>query len=230
VQCFVEWLFCARYVHCVWLRRLAVGYWKPVERLWRLISWRWRLQRVATLFCCKVWPHFLCAEILVYILSLWGHKKMQKYRFCQPIPNISLGLRSGAIADRPPDTQALVSVTTLAWWCPIGLYTVHAYMWCYHVIGITWLMFVRGIFPTLHTIYAFSEGDPRAVGFVFGMWKLHVEWLGYNLMKVAWWLTQSFGHSTSTWQTDYSHIAIANAAPVQNALGVKIQSVFELLW
>jgi len=28
-----------------------------------------------------------------------------------------------------------------------------------------------------------------------------LEWLGYNLVKVAWWSTQSFGHNTSTWQT-----------------------------
>jgi len=32
-----------------------------------------------------------------------------------------------------------------------------------------------------------------------GMEKL--EWLGYNLVKVAWWSTQSFEHNTSTWQT-----------------------------
>jgi len=25
---------------------------------------------------------------------------------------------------------------------------------------------------------------------------------GYNLVKVVWWSTQSFGHNTSTWQTD----------------------------
>jgi len=40
---------------------------------------------------------------------------------------------------------------------------------------------------------------PRAIGFIFGMGKL--EWLGYNLVKVAWWSTHSFGHNTSTWQT-----------------------------
>jgi len=42
-------------------------------------------------------------------------------------------------------------------------------------------------------------GYPWAVGFIFGVGKL--EWLGYNLVKVAWWSTQSFGHNTSTWQT-----------------------------
>jgi len=39
----------------------------------------------------------------------------------------------------------------------------------------------------------------RWVGFIFGVGKL--EWLGYNLVKIAWWATQSFGHNTSTWQT-----------------------------
>jgi len=42
-------------------------------------------------------------------------------------------------------------------------------------------------------------GSPRAIGFIFGVGKL--EWPGYNLVKVAWWLTESFGHNTSTWQT-----------------------------
>jgi len=43
------------------------------------------------------------------------------------------------------------------------------------------------------------RGSPRAIGFIVGVWKL--EWLSYNLMKVAWWSTKSFGHNTSTWQT-----------------------------
>jgi len=43
-------------------------------------------------------------------------------------------------------------------------------------------------------------GSPRAIRFIFSVGKL--EWLGYNLVKVTWQLTQSFGHSTSTWQTD----------------------------
>jgi len=43
------------------------------------------------------------------------------------------------------------------------------------------------------------RGSPLAIRFIFGMGKL--EWLGYNLVKVAWWSTQSFGYNTSTWQT-----------------------------
>jgi len=43
------------------------------------------------------------------------------------------------------------------------------------------------------------RGSPRAIGFIFRTEKL--EWLGYNLVKVAWWSTQSFEHNTSTWQT-----------------------------
>jgi len=42
-------------------------------------------------------------------------------------------------------------------------------------------------------------GSHRAIGFIFDMEKL--DWLGYNLVKIAWWSTQSFGHNTSTWQT-----------------------------
>jgi len=38
-------------------------------------------------------------------------------------------------------------------------------------------------------------GSPRATG----MRKL--EWRDYNLVKVAWWSTQLFGHNTSKWQT-----------------------------
>jgi len=41
--------------------------------------------------------------------------------------------------------------------------------------------------------------SPRAIGFIFSTEKL--EWLGYNLVKVAWWSTLSYGHNTSTWQT-----------------------------
>jgi len=39
----------------------------------------------------------------------------------------------------------------------------------------------------------------RTIEFIFGMGKL--EWLGYNLVKVARWSTQSLWHNTSTWQT-----------------------------
>jgi len=38
-------------------------------------------------------------------------------------------------------------------------------------------------------------GSPWAIGFIFGVDTL--EWLSYNLVKVAWWLTQSFGYNTS---------------------------------
>jgi len=54
------------------------------------------------------------------------------------------------------------------------------------------------------------RGFSRTIGFVFGVGKL--EWLGYNLVKIAWWSTQSFGHNTSTWQTlrrTDSHVATA---------------------
>jgi len=33
------------------------------------------------------------------------------------------------------------------------------------------------------------------------IWDGKLEWLGYNLVKVTWWSTQSFGHNTSTSQT-----------------------------
>jgi len=44
-----------------------------------------------------------------------------------------------------------------------------------------------------------TRESPRIIGYLFGMRKL--EWLGYSLVKVVWWSTQSFGHNTSTWQT-----------------------------
>jgi len=43
------------------------------------------------------------------------------------------------------------------------------------------------------------RGSPRTIRFIFGMEEL--EWLSYNLVKVARRSTQSFGHNTSTWQT-----------------------------
>jgi len=58
-------------------------------------------------------------------------------------------------------------------------------------------------------------GSPRVIGFIFGTEKL--EWLGYNLVKVAWWSTQSFEHNhinvtdTNSY-TDGHDIALANAA------------------
>jgi len=44
------------------------------------------------------------------------------------------------------------------------------------------------------------EGFPQAIGFICGMGKL--EWLRYNLVKVAWRSTQSLGHNTSTRQIE----------------------------
>jgi len=57
-----------------------------------------------------------------------------------------------------------------------------------------------GVFPTLCTIRRPKWGrSPRVIGWIFGTKK--PEWLGYNLVKVARWSTQSFGHNTSTWRT-----------------------------
>jgi len=56
------------------------------------------------------------------------------------------------------------------------------------------------LLPTPLPFDALSEGGfSRAIRFIFGMEK--VKWLCYNLVKIAWWSTQSFGHNTSTWQT-----------------------------
>jgi len=43
------------------------------------------------------------------------------------------------------------------------------------------------------------EGSSRLIGFIYGMGKL--EWLGYNLVKVAWWSTQLSRHNAPTWHT-----------------------------
>jgi len=43
-----------------------------------------------------------------------------------------------------------------------------------------------------------------------------LEWLGYNLVKVAWWSTQSCGYSTSTWQSHRQPHCHSNSCP--NAL------------
>jgi len=81
-------------------------------------------------------------------------------------------------------------------------YSLH----CVPLITIDWLDFLTQPFTRGQLLTAYWQywrpqwgGFPRAIGFLIVMEKL--EWLGYNLMKVAWWLTQSFGHSTSTWQT-----------------------------
>jgi len=50
-----------------------------------------------------------------------------------------------------------------------------------------------------HIWYPQWGGYPQSIKFIFGTEKL--EWLGQNLVKVERWLTQSFGHNTSTWQT-----------------------------
>jgi len=66
---------------------------------------------------------------------------------------------------------------------------------------------IQSIAYLRHSVWRPQWGEsPRAIGFIFGVGKL--EWLGYNLVKVAWWSTQSFGHSTSTWQS-LNHVTIA---------------------
>jgi len=52
--------------------------------------------------------------------------------------------------------------------------------------------------PVSHLTLSTKE-TPSSYRVIFGTEKL--EWVGYNLVKVAWWSTQSFGHNTSTWQT-----------------------------
>jgi len=85
-----------------------------------------------------------------------------------------------------------------------------------------WLRFIGRIFRVLPMSLPFdalNEGISRAVGFIFGTKKL--EWPGYNLVKVAWWSTQSFWQNTSTSQTHTYidiHVAIGNAVPTANAL------------
>jgi len=64
--------------------------------------------------------------------------------------------------------------------------------------AIYWPGFPTFTYPSLIWCPQWGK-SARAIGFIFGKEKL--EWLGNNLVKVAWWLTQSFGHNTSTWQT-----------------------------
>jgi len=97
---------------------------------------------------------------------------------------VTLKTRSSAVADKPPDACARYAVLSRAalWW----------------LTALYWLNF--STFTYRSSIWRPQRGkSPRAIGFKFGTGKL--EWLGYNTMKVAWWLTQSFGHNTSTWQT-----------------------------
>jgi len=68
------------------------------------------------------------------------------------------------------------------------------------------------LLPTTLLFDAVNEGDLLELSGSYLVWG-KLEWLGYNLVKVAWWSTQSFGHNTSTWQTDRHtdrHIVIAN--------------------
>jgi len=73
-------------------------------------------------------------------------------------------------------------------------------------------------------------GYSLAIAFICGTGKL--EWLGYNLVKVARWSTQSFGHNTSTWQTHIhtdSHVAIAITA-LTHCIDVKKRFYVFLFW
>jgi len=90
--------------------------------------------------------------------------------------------RSSAIADKPPD--ATIWWVTATYWPDFPIFTYPG--------------------PICRTQW----GSPRAVGFLFGTRKL--EWLCYNLVKVAWWSPQSLGYIASTWQTD-RHVATVNA-------------------
>jgi len=96
----------------------------------------------------------------------------------------SSNTRNSAIAYKPPDACARHAVLSRAdlWW----------------MTAIYWPDFptVTNLFSIWHPQWG---GPPRAIGFILGIGKL--EWLGYNLVKVAWWSTQSFGDNTSTWQT-----------------------------
>jgi len=89
----------------------------------------------------------------------------------------------------------------------------HSYCWqtarrmctlmcCQELPSGEWLQLIGQIFrllPTLLPYDAVNRRHLRAIEFIFGTGKL--EWPCYNLVKVAWWSTQSFGHNTSTWQT-----------------------------
>jgi len=54
-------------------------------------------------------------------------------------------------------------------------------------------------------------GFPGAIGFIFGMGKL--EWLGYYLVKFAWWSISRLGTVHQRDRHTESHVATANAAP-----------------
>jgi len=73
---------------------------------------------------------------------------------------------------------------------------VRAMLCCQELPSGEWLRFIKGIFRLLPT-YSSPVWRPkwggslRAIGFIFSVGKL--EWLGYNLMKIVWRSTQSFG-------------------------------------
>jgi len=84
-----------------------------------------------------------------------------------------------------------------------------------------WLRFFAGIswhLPTPLSFDAVSERDPLELLGSYLVWELgKLEWLGYNLVKFAWWSTQSFGHNTHTDTQTNRLVVIANAAPTQCA-------------
>jgi len=90
-------------------------------------------------------------------------------------------------------------------------------------------VFARGRHATVRIMYSYRipniwrsqwGGSPRAIGFIFDMGKL--ERLGYNLVKVAWWSTQSFGNNTSTWQTHRQPRRYSNSRPYALRQAAKI--------
>jgi len=106
---------------------------------------------------------------------------------------------------------------------------------CQQLLSGAWLRFIGRIFRFLPTSLLFdapNEGNLLerygSIIFEFYFARGKLEWLEYNLVKVAWWSTRLFGHSTSTWQTDRqtdSHVAIANAAPM-HCVGSQKELVF----
>jgi len=102
------------------------------------------------------------------------------------------------LCTRPVNQLSLTNLLTL----------VHAVLCCRKLPSGERLRLIGRIF---HFGLPLSHETP-SIPYISGTGKL--EWLGYNLVKVARWSTQSFGHNTSTWQTHTdSHVATANAAP-----------------
>jgi len=87
------------------------------------------------------------------------------------------------------------------------------------ITAIYWPDFATFTYPSPIWRHQYEEDSLELSG-SYLVWK-KLEWLGYNLMKVAWWSTQSFGWAQymyinltdrqTDWQTD-SHVAIADAA------------------